>query len=181
MDRVVFSLLPEIRWNKWGSARTNNRGQLLLNWEISTCQKLWSLVVGRLPILFWTHFFRWILSHPEFNVMYWVVASKELESLPVSIIQVLFDILRIFSITIIFHSKYFKHITTILPLSIKKISWIFPCPLRRSQVTVHHLASDDYVRQEATFWLQQLRPDVSVYVEHSNEVWNPLWPGVMSS
>lgn len=43
-------------------------------------------------------------------------------------------------------------------------------------VTVHHLASDDYVRQEATFWLQQLRPDVSVYVEHSNEVWNPLFP-----
>ena len=45
-----------------------------------------------------------------------------------------------------------------------------------SKVTVHHLASDDYVRQEATFWRQQLRPDVMVYVEHSNEVWNPLFP-----
>lgn len=44
-----------------------------------------------------------------------------------------------------------------------------------SKVTVHHLASDDYVRQEATFWRQQLRPDVMVYVEHSNEVWNPLF------
>ena len=44
------------------------------------------------------------------------------------------------------------------------------------QVTVHHLASDDYVRQEATFWLTNLRPDVQVYVEHSNEVWNPLFP-----
>ena len=44
------------------------------------------------------------------------------------------------------------------------------------QVTVHHLASDDYVRQEATFWLANLRPDVQVYVEHSNEVWNPLFP-----
>jgi len=43
-------------------------------------------------------------------------------------------------------------------------------------VTVHHLASDDYVRQEATFWLANLRPDVQVYVEHSNEVWNPLFP-----
>ncbi|CAK9041028.1 unnamed protein product [Durusdinium trenchii] len=43
-------------------------------------------------------------------------------------------------------------------------------------VTVHHLASDDYVRQEASFWLQHLRPDVQVYVEHSNEVWNPLFP-----
>ncbi|CAE7947537.1 TNXB [Symbiodinium sp. KB8] len=43
-------------------------------------------------------------------------------------------------------------------------------------VTVHHLASDDYVRQEATFWLTNLRPDVQVYVEHSNEVWNPLFP-----
>lgn len=41
---------------------------------------------------------------------------------------------------------------------------------------MHHLASDDYVRQEATFWRQQLRPDVMVYVEHSNEVWNPLFP-----
>ncbi|CAK9041041.1 unnamed protein product [Durusdinium trenchii] len=46
----------------------------------------------------------------------------------------------------------------------------------RLEVTVHHLASDDYVRQEASFWLQHLRPDVQVYVEHSNEVWNPLFP-----
>ena len=41
---------------------------------------------------------------------------------------------------------------------------------------MHHLASDDYVRQEAGYWLQHLRPDASVYVEHSNEVWNPLFP-----
>ena len=44
------------------------------------------------------------------------------------------------------------------------------------KVTVHHLASDDYVRQEAMFWLHNLRPDVQIYVEHSNEVWNPLFP-----
>lgn len=43
-------------------------------------------------------------------------------------------------------------------------------------VCVHHLASDDYVRKEAEFWLQHLRADVSVYVEHSNEVWNALFP-----
>ena len=41
---------------------------------------------------------------------------------------------------------------------------------------MHHLASDDYVRHESTYWLQHLRPDASVYVEHSNEVWNPLFP-----
>ena len=51
------------------------------------------------------------------------------------------------------------------------------CPaLSTCKVTVHHLASDDYVRQEATFWLENLRPDVQIYVEHSNEVWNPLFP-----
>eukprot|EP00928_Gymnodinium_smaydae_P034179 TRINITY_DN24290_c0_g2_i1.p1 TRINITY_DN24290_c0_g2~~TRINITY_DN24290_c0_g2_i1.p1 ORF type:complete len:821 (-),score=76.86 TRINITY_DN24290_c0_g2_i1:1077-3191(-) len=43
-------------------------------------------------------------------------------------------------------------------------------------VCIHHLASDDYVRQEALYWLKHLRPDVKVYVEHSNEVWNPLFP-----
>jgi hypothetical protein len=43
-------------------------------------------------------------------------------------------------------------------------------------VCVHHLASDDYVRQEASFWLNNIRPEVRVYVEHSNEVWNPLFP-----
>lgn len=43
-------------------------------------------------------------------------------------------------------------------------------------ICVHHLASDDYVKKEAEFWLANLRPDVVVYIEHSNEVWNPLFP-----
>mmetsp|Transcript_134092 Transcript_134092/g.428462 ORF Transcript_134092/g.428462 Transcript_134092/m.428462 type:complete len:2501 (-) Transcript_134092:185-7687(-) len=43
-------------------------------------------------------------------------------------------------------------------------------------VCVHHLASDDFVRKEAAFWLEHLRSDMSVYIEHSNEVWNPLFP-----
>eukprot|EP00930_Biecheleria_cincta_P036104 TRINITY_DN24783_c0_g1_i1.p1 TRINITY_DN24783_c0_g1~~TRINITY_DN24783_c0_g1_i1.p1 ORF type:complete len:2581 (+),score=311.66 TRINITY_DN24783_c0_g1_i1:162-7904(+) len=43
-------------------------------------------------------------------------------------------------------------------------------------ICVHHLASDDYIRKEAEFWLNNLRPDAKLYVEHSNEVWNPLFP-----
>ena len=41
---------------------------------------------------------------------------------------------------------------------------------------VHHLATDDYIRATAAAVLTQLRPDVNVKVEHSNEVWNPLFP-----
>ena len=41
---------------------------------------------------------------------------------------------------------------------------------------VHHLASDDYVRQMAILVRDTLRPDVNVFVEHSNEVWNVLFP-----
>ena len=41
---------------------------------------------------------------------------------------------------------------------------------------VHHLATDDYIREMAAAALAQLRPDVTVKVEHSNEVWNPFFP-----
>ncbi|EFJ43984.1 hypothetical protein VOLCADRAFT_95837 [Volvox carteri f. nagariensis] len=43
-------------------------------------------------------------------------------------------------------------------------------------VNVHHLADDDYVTSLATMLRDSLRPDVKVYVEHSNEVWNQLFP-----
>src|SRR5262249_27268821 len=39
-------------------------------------------------------------------------------------------------------------------------------------VNVPAEASDDYVRQLATLLRDKLRPDVAVYVEYSNEVWN---------
>ena len=41
---------------------------------------------------------------------------------------------------------------------------------------VHHLASDDFVRQMATLVRDTLRPDLTIYVEHSNEVWNVAFP-----
>lgn len=43
---------------------------------------------------------------------------------------------------------------------------------------VHHLASDAYVEAMATLVRDRLRPDVAVYVEHSNEVWNMMFPQV---
>lgn len=55
-------------------------------------------------------------------------------------------------------------------------------------INVHHLADDDYVRSLALFLKYQLRPDVKVYVEHSNEVggisvvcvggWSADWRGL---
>jgi hypothetical protein len=41
---------------------------------------------------------------------------------------------------------------------------------------VHHLAGDGYVREMAGLALQLLRPDLKLYLEHSNEVWNQLFP-----
>lgn len=41
---------------------------------------------------------------------------------------------------------------------------------------VHHLASDDFVRRMATLVRDTLRPDLTVYIEHSNEVWNVAFP-----
>lgn len=37
-------------------------------------------------------------------------------------------------------------------------------------INVHHLADDTYVRNVATFLRDKLRPDVRIFVEHSNEV-----------
>jgi hypothetical protein len=38
-------------------------------------------------------------------------------------------------------------------------------------INVHHLANDTYVANMAALLRDSLRPDVLVYVEHSNEVW----------
>lgn len=41
---------------------------------------------------------------------------------------------------------------------------------------IPHKASDDYVRQFATMVRDRLDPTLHVYVEHSNEVWNGIFP-----
>eukprot|EP00798_Chlamydomonas_sp_ICE-L_P027887 gene27887-12004_t len=41
---------------------------------------------------------------------------------------------------------------------------------------VHHLADDGYVLAMATLLRDTLRPDIQVYIEHSNEVWNQGFP-----
>ena len=40
-------------------------------------------------------------------------------------------------------------------------------------ICIPHLASDDYVHQLARLIKDRLRPDLRVYVEYSNEIWNP--------
>lgn len=42
--------------------------------------------------------------------------------------------------------------------------------------TVPHTASDDYVRKMAEMVQARLRPDLQVFLEHSNEVWNTFFP-----
>ena len=39
-------------------------------------------------------------------------------------------------------------------------------------ISVPHMASDDYVRSLASLMKQRLAPDVKLYVEYSNELWN---------
>ncbi|MBR8831273.1 MAG: cadherin-like domain-containing protein [Chlorogloea purpurea SAG 13.99] len=42
--------------------------------------------------------------------------------------------------------------------------------------TMPHMADDDYVRNFALYVKNNLAPDKKIYVEYSNEVWNPLFP-----
>lgn len=43
-------------------------------------------------------------------------------------------------------------------------------------VCVPHLASDDYITQLALLFRDQLDPELNVYVEYSNELWNWIFP-----
>jgi len=43
-------------------------------------------------------------------------------------------------------------------------------------ICVPHLATDEFVRNMATLFRDQLDPGLKVYVEYSNEVWNPDYP-----
>lgn len=44
-------------------------------------------------------------------------------------------------------------------------------------INIPHLANDEYVTNMATMIWNNIRPDVKVYVEYSNEVWGTLFPG----
>ncbi len=52
--------------------------------------------------------------------------------------------------------------------------WAALCNLKKADawVCVPHAASDDFVVQMATFFRDNLDPDLKLYVEYSNEVWN---------
>jgi hypothetical protein len=59
------------------------------------------------------------------------------------------------------HGVSYEHIVELANLMGKDI-WI----------NLPHLATNDFVHQTATFLKNNLRPDIAVYVEWSNEVWN---------
>src|SRR5207248_1234328 len=42
-------------------------------------------------------------------------------------------------------------------------------------INIRASATDDYVRQLATLLHVRLNPALKIYIEHSNEVWNPLF------
>ncbi len=44
-------------------------------------------------------------------------------------------------------------------------------------ISIPHKADDNYILNLATLLLENLRPDVKVYVEYSNEVWGVLFNG----
>jgi hypothetical protein len=52
--------------------------------------------------------------------------------------------------------------------------WVEICNLKNADawICVPHLADENYIRQMAGFFRDQLDPDLKIYVEYSNEVWN---------
>lgn len=51
-------------------------------------------------------------------------------------------------------------------------------------INIPHLADDDFIRKTAELFRDQLHPDLKVYIEYSNEVWNGMfassrWAGTM--
>lgn len=43
-------------------------------------------------------------------------------------------------------------------------------------ICVPHAANDDYIQQMATFFRDNLNPNLNIYLEYSNEVWNWIFP-----
>ncbi len=52
--------------------------------------------------------------------------------------------------------------------------WIELCNARQSDawVCIPHAADDDYIRQMAELFRDELDPELTIYVEYSNEIWN---------
>jgi hypothetical protein len=52
--------------------------------------------------------------------------------------------------------------------------WIELCNLKKADawVCIPHEADDDYIRQMAQLFREDLDPDLKIYVEYSNEIWN---------
>lgn len=44
-------------------------------------------------------------------------------------------------------------------------------------ISIPHLADDDYITELANLLKDNLRPDIKVLIEYSNEVWGTLYPG----
>ncbi|MCB0635715.1 MAG: T9SS type A sorting domain-containing protein [Lewinella sp.] len=56
--------------------------------------------------------------------------------------------------------------------------WVQLCNDKQADawVCVPHLASDDYIEQMATLFRDNLDPNLTIYVEYSNEIWNWIFP-----
>lgn len=63
---------------------------------------------------------------------------------------------------------------TFTPNGIPYERWIEICNRKQADawICVPHLADDDYVTQLASLFRDQLDPDLKIYVEYSNEIWN---------
>jgi len=55
--------------------------------------------------------------------------------------------------------------------------WIEICNQKQADawVCIPHLADDDYIRQMAQLFREELDPKLTIYVEYSNEIWNWLF------
>jgi hypothetical protein len=55
--------------------------------------------------------------------------------------------------------------------------WVEICNQKKADawVCIPHLATDDYIRQMARFFRDHLDPELNIYVEYSNEIWNWLF------
>ena len=67
------------------------------------------------------------------------------------------------------------------PITSRLSPWLFALRARVYQQAhpwfcIPHAASDDWVTGFATLLLNTLRPDLRVYIEYSNEVWNNGFP-----
>jgi hypothetical protein len=55
--------------------------------------------------------------------------------------------------------------------------WVELCNMKQADawVCIPHLANEEYVREMARFFRDELDPNLTIYVEYSNEIWNWLF------